>query len=179
MHLWRILIAFGVFAALSSPAAVIYKWTDASGVIHYADQPVPGAEKITTNSDAAPNGFQAPAAGAAPPPPAQPEPAAAAYTVFAIQSPTPEQSFFSEPVPVQLSLEPALQANHALTWTLNGKPLDGDSNRTQFTLQDVPRGAFSLVATIVDTATNETVKSASVTFYMRRPSLLSPLRKRP
>ena len=31
-------------------AAVIYKWTDADGVVHFSDQAVPGAEKILTSS---------------------------------------------------------------------------------------------------------------------------------
>ncbi len=180
MHLWRTLIILGVFAAGSSPAAVIYKWTDANGIIHYADQPVPGAQKITTSSDTGPRVVAPPPmAAAARPPQAAGNQDGAAYTTFAIASPTPEQSFFSEPVPVQLTLDPALQANHALTWTLNGKPLDSFANQAQFALQNLPRGAFSLVAAIVDARTNETLKSASVTFYVHRPSILSPLHKRP
>ena len=37
-------------AAFAAQAAVIYKWTDADGVVHFSDQPVPGAEKIYTGA---------------------------------------------------------------------------------------------------------------------------------
>ena len=37
-------------AAFAGQAAVIYKWTDAQGVVHYSDQPVPGAQKIYTTN---------------------------------------------------------------------------------------------------------------------------------
>ena len=40
-------------ATFAGQAAVVYKWTDADGVVHYSDQPVPGAEKIYTASSAA------------------------------------------------------------------------------------------------------------------------------
>jgi hypothetical protein len=52
MHLCRTWIALGlltVFAgSLAVQAAVVYRWVDADGVVHFSDQPVPGAEKIVT-----------------------------------------------------------------------------------------------------------------------------------
>jgi len=30
--------------APAAHALVVYKWTDAQGVVHFSDQPVPGAE---------------------------------------------------------------------------------------------------------------------------------------
>ena len=54
MRLCRSWLAFGLVSVLSAPlllrAAVVYKWTDADGVVHFSDQPVPGAEKIVTDS---------------------------------------------------------------------------------------------------------------------------------
>src|SRR3981189_1798206 len=50
MPLLRVWIALGLVAACAADAAVIYKWTDADGVVHYSDQSVPGAEKIVTSS---------------------------------------------------------------------------------------------------------------------------------
>ena len=45
-------LAFGLAAFLAGAfpavAAVVYKWIDADGVVHFSDQPVPGAEKIMT-----------------------------------------------------------------------------------------------------------------------------------
>ena len=37
-------------ASFAGQAAVVYKWTDSDGVVHFSDQPVPGAEKITTGA---------------------------------------------------------------------------------------------------------------------------------
>ena len=40
-----------ILAAFAAQGADIYKWTDADGVVHYSDQPHPGAVKIAgTNS---------------------------------------------------------------------------------------------------------------------------------
>jgi hypothetical protein len=40
-----------IFAApLLLRAAVVYKWIDADGVVHFSDQPVEGAERIVTSS---------------------------------------------------------------------------------------------------------------------------------
>ncbi|HUX73375.1 MAG TPA: DUF4124 domain-containing protein [Steroidobacteraceae bacterium] len=173
MHLQRTLLALCVFAALACPAAVIYKWTDANGVVHYADQPVPGAIKITIAADVAPPGAAPPAAPpAAPKPPAKPP--AVAYSEVKIASPTADQSFFSEPVPVSLRLNPGLQADDTLTWSLNGNALAAYSNQLQFTLQNLPRGAFTLTAAIVSQTSGASVGGASVTFYVHRPSLLMP-----
>ena len=48
MHPRRLWIVLGLLTAVAAQSAVIYKWTDANGVVHYSDQPVPGAEKIIT-----------------------------------------------------------------------------------------------------------------------------------
>lgn len=171
MHLWRTLIALGIFVACACPAASpIYKWTDASGVVHYADHPGPGAHKVTVNVDVVPAPAGPPASAAA----ARRSPGGSAsnpYTQFVIDSPTGDQSFFSQPVPVHLTMQPALRADHALTWALNGKILASHANQIDFTL-DLPRGAFTLTAAVADRATGETLKSTSVTFYEHRPSLL-------
>ncbi|MGP0088234.1 MAG: DUF4124 domain-containing protein, partial [Steroidobacteraceae bacterium] len=52
MHLLRRSLALGLFAAVVAQAAVVYKWTDADGVVHFSDQPEPGAEKIYTSAEA-------------------------------------------------------------------------------------------------------------------------------
>jgi hypothetical protein len=45
MHPLRPWIVLAAFAAFAAQAAVIYKWTDANGVVHYSDQPVPGSRE--------------------------------------------------------------------------------------------------------------------------------------
>ncbi len=157
---------------------MIYKWTDSQGLVHYADQPVPGAQKILTNADTL-NTMHAQPAAATQAPAAPPSPAGINYSVFSISSPTPEQSFFNEPIPVSLHLEPSLQPAHQLNWYLNGKQLDGRTDAISFTMTELPRGAYTLVATIVDPATAQSVSSGAVAFYVHQPSKLMPQHKSP
>ena len=52
------LFAAAAFAAAPAAQADVYKWKDASGNVHYGDQPANGAEKVSTgpdNSEAAPD----------------------------------------------------------------------------------------------------------------------------
>jgi hypothetical protein len=181
MHLWRRLSALLILAAFAVQAAVVYKWTDSDGVVHYSDQSVPGAEKITTTAFSRSGAPARPAAAAATPGLQVPKKAAArvAYEEFSIVSPAPEQTFFAAPVSVQLHLRPALDPNHAISLQLNGAAVpDQPADALQFTL-NLPRGAYSLVATITDRTSEETQSTETVTFYVRQPSTLSPQHKTP
>jgi len=164
-------------AAFAGQAAVIYKWTDADGVVHYSDQSVPGAEKVYTGSS---NTF----AGAAtrPPEPTVQKPAVPRlnYAQFSIASPAPEQSFFGdEVVAVQLQLEPDLKPDQIITWHLNGKELDQGPTTTHFALPRQDRGTYVIAATITDQSTGESASSNNVTFYVRQPSELAPQHQKP
>jgi len=180
MHPLRLWIALGLVAAGTADAAVIYKWTDADGVVHYSDQAVPGAEKIVTSSNSS-NGIggaaHAPSAGAS----KQNTPSRLEYAAFAIESPAKEQVFFGdEIIPVRLRLDPDLKLNQAITWFLNGSPLsDQEPTSRTFTLQSLSRGTYQLSATITDTVTGESQNSEGVTFYVRQPSELSPQHRKP
>jgi Domain of unknown function (DUF4124) len=181
MHLLRLWIALGLVAACAADAAVIYKWTDADGVVHYSDQAVPGAEKIVTSSGSR-NGIALGSARA-------PSSAAAGnkaasrfdFAAFAIESPAKEQSFFGdEVIPVRLRLEPELMVNQTISWYLNGAPLtDQPPTSRSFTLQSLPRGTYQISATITDTVTGESQNSDGVTFYVKQPSELSPQHRKP
>jgi len=173
-----------LFAALATfvaaNAAVVYKWVDADGVVHLSDQPVPGAERIVTDSGSGRSGASsaAPAAPAAPQPP-KPVPKGLTFTQFAIVSPGQEENFTNNnPVNVSLALSPGLSPTQTISWSLNGQPLANQApDATQFTLDDLPRGAYTLSATVSDQSTGETQSTEPVTFYVMRPTLLSPLRK--
>ena len=180
MHLLRLWIALGLVAACAADAAVIYKWTDADGVVHYSDQAVPGAEKIVTSSGSK-NGIAVGAARA--PSSAAPGNKAASrsdFAAFAIESPAKEQSFFGdEVIPVRLRLEPDLKVNQTISWYLNGAPLtDQPPTSRSFALQSLPRGTYQISATITDTVTGES-QNSDVTFYVRQPSELSPQHRKP
>lgn len=179
MHLLRRLIVLGLFAAVGAQAAVVYKWTDADGVVHYSDQPEPGAEKIYTSAEAL---NRATPTRAGPGSSARTQKVikpGLTYTVFSISSPSAEQTFIDEPVPVRLDLTPQLQHGHTLTWRLNGQALADQQDSLQFTLTDVPRGAYTLTATIDDAENQESASAASISFYVKQPTVLGPQHKNP
>lgn len=160
---------------------MVYKWTDADGVVHYSDQSVPGAQKIYTATSTTASTPAAAPAGAGP---AAPDshgagaPKAAAplgYTQFSITSPAPDQTFFGdEVVGVHLTLQPDLKPDQVITWHLNGKQLEEGPTSTQFGLPRLDRGTYILAATITDQGSGESMTSDSVTFFVRQPSDLGP-----
>jgi hypothetical protein len=170
-------MAIGLLAAFTVQAAVIYKWVDADGVVHYSDQASPGAEKIITagsSSSATSGGGARSAAG----PTAQaPQRSAGGlnYVEFSITTPAPEQTFFGDDVvAVHLDLNPVLRPNQTITWHLNGKELEVAPTAVSFALPRLDRGTYALAATITDQQTSESETSNSVTFFVRQPSSLSP-----
>jgi hypothetical protein len=175
MHLWRqciALMALGAVISFASSAATVYRWTDADGVVHFSDQPEPGAEKVAigpTKLYGTPQVKQQKTAAEAP---KKTPPAHLGYTTVAVASPAAEQTFFDEPVHVSLALSPNLREGDTLTWYLNGAPLE--QTLGSFTIDHLDRGAYSIYATITDAGTQETTSSAPVSFYVRQPSVLSP-----
>lgn len=163
-------------AGVAANAAVVYKWVDADGVVHLSDQPVPGAERIVVEAGTGPG--TSPGAPAAPQA-AKPAPQPMNFTQFAIVSPAKDETFTNNnSVTVSLALAPGLTSTQTITWSLNGRQLtDQPPDATQFTLDDLPRGSYTVSATITDQATGESQTADSVTFYVMRPTLLSPLRK--
>lgn len=179
MHPWRLWIALGLFAALAAQAAVIYKWTDADGVVHFSDQAVPGAEKIVTSTGAS-NGIGGSTRSPAGATPVNRPAGGLNYSAFALESPAAEEVFFNdEIVPIRLHLEPALKPNQSIAWHLNGKQLDQAPDAVSITLQSLSRGTYAIAATVTDLSTGESQSTDSVTFYVRQPSELSPQHRRP
>jgi len=176
MHLSLRLIVLGLLATFAARAATIYKWVDADGVVHYTDQPVAGSEKIVTSAAPSRTGT-VPVTGAAPVGQTTPQAGPVPPVVFAILSPNPEQTFVNEPVPVRLDFQPGGSSQaEILSWRLNGQ-LIAEQTGVQFSLPNLPRGAYNLSATLSDSNTQQTIISTSVTFYVQQPSLLSPQHK--
>ncbi len=176
MHPRQPWLAIGLLTAFTAHAAVIYKWIDAEGVIHFSDQASPGAEKIVTST---PNTSAASAPRNAtigvPPTSQRGAQGGLNYSEFSITSPAPQQTFFGDDViAVHLNLSPSLRPNQAITWHLNGKELDFPPNAVSFALPHLDRGTYALAATITDQQTSESETSNSVTFFVRQPSALSP-----
>jgi hypothetical protein len=183
MRPWKPWIVLGCLAAFAGHAAVVYKWTDPDGVIHYSDQPVPGAEKIFTTSSPTPGGSGPSGRTSGPAGSGSKKNVAPGlnYAQFSITSPLPEQTYFGDDVvSVHLTVEPSLKPGQTITWHLNGRQVeDLGPVATQFALPHLDRGTYALAATITDQTTGESASTDSVTFYVRQPSALSPQHQKP
>jgi hypothetical protein len=185
MHPWRPWIFLAALAAFAGHAAVVYKWTDSDGVVHYSDQPVPGAEKIYTASSTTNGGGASSASGssvrAAAATTKKAGPAGLNFTQFSITSPVQDQTFFGDDVvSAHLSVEPGLTADQSVTWHLNGRQLEEPSPTATITsLPHLDRGTYVIAATVTDQKTGESLSTDSVTFYVRQPSELAPLHQKP
>ncbi|MGO9931050.1 MAG: DUF4124 domain-containing protein [Steroidobacteraceae bacterium] len=179
MHPRILCFVLGALAACSATAAVVYKWTDADGLVHYSDQPVPGAEKIYTSSSAKSATAKPLAAGNQSA--GKPRPAGLSFNEFAITSPAKETTFFGdEVINANLALDPPLKQEQHITWHLNGKDLtDQPPDAVSIVLPRLDRGAYAIAATVSDLTTGESQSTPSVTFYVRQPSELSPQHKNP
>jgi hypothetical protein len=184
MHLCRSWLLVGAWASglvpFAAHALVVYKWTDAQGVVHFSDQPVPGAEKILTSSAPEHAGILGQTAGSSSSaPPAQKSTTALSGATVAITSPAPQQTFTGgDTVPVALSVTPNMKPSWTVVWNLNGAQVPNQApNATSFTLTDLARGVYTVEATVTDPGTGETKSAEAVTFNVMRPSLLSPQHK--
>ncbi len=142
----------------------------------------PAHEKIYTNSPTAAGSGAPSNASANAQAPAVPGSAAKqGYSIVAITSPSPEQTFFGdEPIGVALALDPSLKPGDTVTWHLNGQELaDQGPAATQFTLPHMDRGTYAIAATVTDSKSGQTQSTPSVTFYVRQPSALSPQHRTP
>jgi hypothetical protein len=170
-------LGLSLLAAFAVQAAVVYKWVDADGVVHFSDQPSPGAVKIYTSSSTATTAASAPGSAAGPRQAAKSD-AASGFSEFSIVSPANDQTFFGDDViAVHLNLAPGLKPSQSITWHLNGKQMGFPPDATSFPMPHLDRGAYTLDATITDQETSESQSSNSVTFYVRQPSALAPQHK--
>ncbi len=169
-------LLFGL--ALGANAAEIWRWTDANGVVHLSDQPVPGAERIKSASP--------PSTPVAPAPPIESVSRAAAaqpavpYTC-SIVTPVVDDVFpAAAPVPAALRVEPSLTESFRVQVFLNGTPAaDWPGTALSHSFAPLYRGSYTLGARILDAAGRPLCTAPSITFHVRQPSVLSPARRPP
>jgi Domain of unknown function (DUF4124) len=169
-----LLIAF-VFAA---DAAETWRWKDESGVVHYSDRPVPGAERVDVQPRAQPgdSSTAASTSGAVIAPVAPQAPTTVPYTSCVVTEPANDAVFNAvSSVSASLQIQPALQAGHRVQVMLNGQVYtawaDGQSSHV-FT--NPYRGSYTLSVRVLDAAGRPLCSGAPVTFHVRQPSLLAP-----
>jgi len=150
-----------------------YRWVDAQGVIHFSDTPQPGAERLEIPP--------AQSFGPLPAPAASPAATSAGdqgsiYQSCRIAEPGAEQAFYApESVAVQVQLIPALRPSDQLTVRVDGQPLaPANGERLSFHVDGPFRGAHTITAIVTDAGGHPVCMAPPVTFYVQRPSLLSP-----
>lgn len=176
----RVPLLLGCLFALSSQAQetrrALWTWTDANGVTHFSDRPVPGARKveITTSIPPAPQvATPDPASGTAT---GQREAAAVTYQSLEIWQPQQDASFFGADVAVEVRIrsEPELATGHTRRLYLDGKLIEAADNAETYTLTNLSRGAHSISAVIFDERGNERIRSQPRVFHVRQPTTIAP-----
>jgi hypothetical protein len=162
--------------ALSALGEGVWKWKDDNGVVHYSDQPGPGAVRVDLHSQTF----------APPDTPSSTAPSRAqrsnpseqkTYQNLEIWKPAAGETYPNAggQVEVRLRLEPALQPSDTLAIYLDGKRVEEADNSLDFTLTDVARGAHSLTATVTDGTTGKVlIQSPAVSFFVQQTSIAQP-----
>ncbi len=164
----RVILLACLLCTLSLAHGDVYKWVDEAGVIHFSDQPVPGAERVTIK----------PVQTVTLPPLPPSETAGSGnaddekqvpYTSLAIVQPAEDEAVRANNgnVSVKLDLDPSLQEGHSIALDLNGHRIATRTN-THFVLENVPRGTHTLQATVLDDQGRELIKANQVSFHVKR-----------
>ncbi|HET8552999.1 MAG TPA: DUF4124 domain-containing protein [Gammaproteobacteria bacterium] len=163
-----VLAALVVAPALAATTTTMYKWTDKNGVVHYSDQPHPGAKKVELPGltgmapPSAPTANGGEAATAAKP-----------YNKLAVTSPAPKATLHANDgkVPVTVTVDPPLRRGDTIVYALDGKHI-GNSRAMSITLTHVARGTHTLNVSIVAGDGKTVAQAPPVTFYVRHQSVL-------
>ncbi len=179
MRLCRSWLAFGLVSVLSAPlplqAAVVYKWTDADGVVHFSDQPVPGAEKIVTDGSSSRGIMNAPMPAALRGE-AQGRIASRLRSHIHRLARRPNQTFSGsrERCDASATVEPELQPGGPISISLELERRAGRRGRRihafQARCRTSPGVSTLLSATLTDAASGATKSADPVTFNVLRPS---------
>jgi hypothetical protein len=155
-------------------AANVWKWRDANGVVHYSDQPVPGAEQV---SGLISNSYTStPIGNTASSSTSTSSVVAPNYTNVEIWKPSQEMTVANTggQVSVGVRVEPALAQNHRLALYMDGKLVPGfPAQGMEYELSEVERGSHTLVLAVIDSQGKQVITSAPVEFFVRQPSALN------
>jgi hypothetical protein len=152
--------------------ATTYRWVDADGVVHYSDQPGPGAKKIDLPEAQTYRAPPAPAVSVS----ATPAKPAAAYQTCAVAQPASEATVFeNEAVTVSVSLQPPQRPGDTVTLTFDGTSMGPTAREgLDFRISPIDRGAHTVSVTVRDSDNKTVCSSAPITFYVRQPTVLAP-----
>ncbi len=142
---------------------------DEDGVVHYSDQPQPGAERIDlpgANTFSGPRARSSSTDSGDAEERQQEEPAG--YQSLSISSPSAEETLWNIEgvLNVTLELSPALQPGHQVRVYFDGSPQI--VNGTSFQIQEVWRGVHNLQAEVLDETGQLMIRSQPNRFYVQQ-----------
>lgn len=169
--------------ALAAATPTVYRWVDSHGVVHFSDQPHPGAKKVKLSRLSIINFKTSKQSASLPPLPATSNLARSAHmnTKIRIVSPKPGQTLrpANWRVPVSVQISHGLHPDEKLIYVLDGKVIGKPMTQTHLVLHPVYRGKHELTVQAVGKS-GTIITSSSVTFYVHHPSvLLHPGKHRP
>ncbi|MGB5410651.1 MAG: DUF4124 domain-containing protein [Woeseiaceae bacterium] len=161
-------------ALLVSAAAIadVYKWTDEDGVVHYSDQPHPGAERIQISGT---NTYSAPAtrsrAADSDDTDEDESDEFTGYESLTISNPGAEETLWNIEgvLNVSLSVTPALQPGHQVRVYFDGNPRDVVG--LSFQIEEVFRGVHNIQAEILDATGKVMIRTQPNRFYVQQNSI--------
>jgi uncharacterized protein DUF4124 len=166
-------------ATLAGGATILYRWVDADGVTHYADRPVPGAQRVQIARAQSYQSTPTPAPQRASSRAVErSDPGGAAYTRLEITSPEEGAVIVNTggKVGVAAAVEPGLAAGQQLWFILDGQRIEGLPPTAEAATLDVPRGTHSIAVSITDAGGRELVTSPPVSFVVRQSAVANPPR---
>jgi hypothetical protein len=172
----RVFLLGGLCLAAGAALAgtTMYKWVDAQGVVHYSDQPHPGAKKLTLPAAATYTPAPAPPLTAsAPAEPAAQKP----YQEFAITEPQPKQTFQNTggQAPVTVTVSPGLRKGDQISYRVDGRETESSPTRAlSITLHGMNRGTHTVQAEILSADGTAKANTDKVTFYVKQHSIRNP-----
>ena len=148
-------------------AAEVYKWVDDDGVVHYSDQPEPGAEKIQVGESNTFTGRRA-QPRAEDSDEEQQEEQTVGYESITVSSPGAEETLWNIDgvLNVTVSLSPALRPGHQVRVYFDGTPQMVTG--TSFQLEEVWRGVHNIQAEILDETGKLMIRSQPNRFYVQQ-----------
>lgn len=173
-----------IFFFISPLQAQIYTWTDNNGVVHFSDEPHPGAKQIVlpkTISSSTPEQKKTEQA-------ALPENEALSfeYTDVSISQPKDEETIRNAQgfVPVVVNISPELQKGDLVQLIYDGQPLGKPQSAYVFSLENVLRGSHTIAVQILDVEGKVIKISNPITIFMQPPRVgmvpgTRPLNKAP
>lgn len=164
--------------ATTSGAMNAWRWVDKDGVVHFSDQPMPGADKVQIKAAPKPGSVVTPyrAARSASESEDGPRDANFQYTRCAVSGPSNDEVFQAgNAVTAAFQLLPGYRVGDRIEALLNGQRITTwPETATRSTLTGLARGSYTLSFKVIAPDEGTLCTAAPVEFHVQQPSLLTP-----